>query len=73
MIFERLIIHTPIDVKLSHGLTSAASDDVDVTPDIGNIDFLYFSYVFAGNVKVVGYVTIGDVNFDIQICDVFDP
>ena len=72
MVFERFVIHAPVDIKLSYSLTGPTSHDVDVTPNIRNLDSLYFSDVFPGDVKVVSNVTVGNVDFDVEICDVLD-
>jgi hypothetical protein len=52
--------------------TSAVGHNVEMTPNIWNIDPLHSGNVFSGDGDGVSHVGVGDVDFNVQVGDVLD-
>ena len=53
-------------------VTSAVGHDVDVSPDVRDVDAMHPGDVFAGDRDRLGHVGIRNVDLDVQVRDVLD-
>ena len=52
--------------------TCSVGHNVEMAPNIGDINPLHSSNIFSCNRDGVSHVGVGNVNLDIQVCDVLD-
>lgn len=55
-----------------HQITSAVGHDVQVAPDVGDVDPLHACNVFAGDRNRLRYVRVRNVDLNVQVRDVLD-
>jgi hypothetical protein len=60
---------TSINVEF---FTSAVGHNVEMTPNIWNVDPLHSGNVFSGDGNGVSHVGVGDVDLNVQVGDVLD-
>lgn len=73
IVFERFVVDTVIYIQLGNSLTGTSGNNVDVAQNIWNWKSADVGNVISGDVEGFGGIAVRNVNFNVQVGNVFDP